>query len=347
MNRTLLSPHFWRFVPVLFGVIQLGFSAENSKKVQVAAIQMNAELGEVDKNLQRAERLVVEAFGKGAQWVILPEFFTSAMGVHQKMLGAARPIDGEPTKLLKRLAKEHNGVVGGSFLAIRNGDTFNTFVLAYPDGSTFFHDKDYPTFWENNYYIGGKDDGVFKTAGDKVGAALCWEFIRSETAKRLLGKVDVVVGSACWWAPPDDVDTDDVKQRRKDNLELIKESPVRFAKIMGVPVVFAQQAGKFQAFADPDETRPYNSHFVGETMIVDGKGNILARRSFEEGEGIVMAEVVLGKVQGPTDPIPEQFWIPNLSGINGGTKDGWEKTLKPGRTYYDAVVKPFRAKTRN
>src|SRR5262245_33169652 len=84
--------------------------AEDSKAkratIRVAAIQMKAELGEVETNLAKAEKLVREAFGKGAKWVILPEFFPSAIAVHHKMLDAARPLDGKPTQLLRRLAKE-------------------------------------------------------------------------------------------------------------------------------------------------------------------------------------------------------------------------------------------------
>jgi len=161
------------------------------------------------------------------------------------MLDAARPLDGSPTRLLKRLAHEHRGVVGGSFLAIRDGHTYNTFVLALPDGSTFVHNKDYPTFLENNYYLGGYDDGVLLTPGVTTGAALCWEFVRSGTAQRLRDKVDLVVGGACWWAPSDDVDTDEIRKDRANNLAMIRETPVVFARMLGVPVVFAQQAGNY------------------------------------------------------------------------------------------------------
>lgn len=312
------------------------------RSVRVAAVQMECELGEIGPNLKRAERLVKEAFGKGANWVVLPEFFTSAMAVNSKMLDAARPLNGEPLVLLKRLAKEHHGVVGGSFLAIRGGHTYNTFVLAFPDGATYFHDKDYPTFLENNYYIGGADDGVFQTKQANIGAALCWEFVRAGTARRLKDKVDVVLGGACWWAPSDDVKTPAADVDRKNNLDLIKETPVKFAKMLGVPVVFAQQAGTFRGFAETDEKNPYNSHFIGETVIVDGHGKILARRAYEEGEGIIIADLTLGKVPGGTDEIPDRFWIPEMSNLNGGTKQGWEQTLIPGRKYYDSVTRPRR-----
>jgi predicted amidohydrolase len=308
--------------------------------IRVAAVQMKAELGEVDINLEKAEKLVRDAFGKKAQWVILPEFFTSAMAVHPKMLNAARPLEGKPTQRLRSLAKEFNGVVGGSFLAIRDGHIYNTFVLAYPDGSTFYHNKDYPTFLENNYYLGGYDDGLLPTPGVRTGAALCWEFVRSATAKRLLDKVDIVIGGACWWAPSDDINTEAIKTERANNLALIKETPVKFARMLGVPIVFAQHAGNYVGSWSPDDTKFYNSHFIGETMIVDGHGKILAKMSREDGEGVIVADITLGKIADKTDPIPQRFWIPDLSDINGGTKEGWEQTMVPGRKYYDSVTYP-------
>ena len=117
--------------------------------VQVAAVQMTAELGNVGSNLARAERLVRAALRRGAQWVILPEFFPSGIAFHPQMAEAARPVDGAPAQLLCRLTLEGSAAVGGSFLAWRDGNVYNTFVLALPDGSTFRHDKDHPTFWEN------------------------------------------------------------------------------------------------------------------------------------------------------------------------------------------------------
>ena len=86
--------------------------------IRVAAIQMQADFAEVDSNLARAERLVREAFQQGAEWVILPEFFTTAIGVHSRMLGAARPLDGRPMQLLVSLAEAYEGVVGGSFKSL-------------------------------------------------------------------------------------------------------------------------------------------------------------------------------------------------------------------------------------
>jgi predicted amidohydrolase len=53
---------------------------------------MQSVMGDVDANLEKAQQLVCRAFGQGAEWVILPEMFTSAVAFHPKMLDAARPL---------------------------------------------------------------------------------------------------------------------------------------------------------------------------------------------------------------------------------------------------------------
>lgn len=67
------------------------------------------------------------------------------------------------------------------------------------------HDKDLPTMWENGFYEGGdkSDAGILGAAnGQRVGAAMCCEFIRTQTMKGIKGKVDVVMGWSYWWSMP-------------------------------------------------------------------------------------------------------------------------------------------------
>jgi Predicted amidohydrolase len=168
-------------------------------KMKVAAVQMRAELGNVKSNLSTAEALVREAFRKGAKWVILPEFFPSAVAFAPNMLTAWRPLEGEPFQLMQKLAREFEGVIGGSFIARSGNDCLNSFLLVFPSGEYFRHDNDIPTMWENCYYIGGQDDGVLKTPTGPVGVAVCWELIRSQTARRMQNRVDLIVGGSCWW----------------------------------------------------------------------------------------------------------------------------------------------------
>ena len=116
--------------------------ASASSPIRVAAVQMTAELANVEANMSKAERLTRLAFDRGARWVILPEFFTSAMAFQPDMANATHRVDGPPAHLLRKLAREGKAFVGGSFLAWRDGNAYNSFILALPDGSTLWHDRD-------------------------------------------------------------------------------------------------------------------------------------------------------------------------------------------------------------
>lgn len=308
--------------------------------LRIAAVQMQPVLGDVAANLSRAERLIRAAFEQGAEWVILPEFFTSGIAFHPVMLDAARPLDGEPLQLLQRLARDYRGAVGGSFLAVQGAHVYNTFALAFADGTQHFHDKDQPTMWENCYYIGGDDAGVFDTPLGAVGAALCWELIRTRTIQRLLGRVSFVVGGACWWGLPDYVPPE--HPLHAENLSLLRAVPVTFARLLGVPVVFASHAGDFEGYKPPDETTLQRRPYMGETQIVDGNGTVLAHMTREDGEGVVVADIVPGVVDAPRPLLPDRFWIPDLT---PPYLAAWDDLNRFGEDYYRRVAMPYRSRS--
>lgn len=311
---------------------------EANVRLQVAAIQMTPRLADVQWNMNQAEHLVRQALRQGAQWIILPEMFTSAAAFHPDMLKAIQPYDGAPLKLLKRLAREGNAVIGGSFLARREQQVFNTFVLVFPDGNVVQHDKDIPTYWENCYYKGGNDEGILPTPVGPVGSVLCWEFIRSQTAKRLLNKVNLVVGGSCWWTLPDDADAD--SPRRAANLKMLQQAAPRMAKMLGVPVIHGSHAGRFEGFFSPDlPDVAYNSAFLGEAMIVDAHGKVLTRRSRNSGEGVVTAKVELASKPRPSQSIPGRFWTPDE--MPEDWKASWKRWQVNGADYYQMVTMPY------
>jgi predicted amidohydrolase len=307
--------------------------------MKVAAIQMKAELGNVKANLESAEKLARSAFKAGADMVILPEFFTSAMGFHTKMLDVVRPINGKPTQLLINLAQKHNGIIGGSFIAIRGDESYNTFVLAFPDGSLYFHDKDQPTMWENCYYIGGTDDGVLETDVGKIGSVLCWEFVRSHTALRLLNRVDIVVGGSCWWSSPEQLPRGNSSDLRETTLKMMIETPAKFARMLGVHVVHAGHAGDFICDMPFYPNLQYTSYYEGETQIVNGNGKTLARMKREEGEGFIVSDIDIHKKWEPSETIPDRFWIPDMP---VELIRAWDALNSHGESYYLETTKPYR-----
>jgi predicted amidohydrolase len=304
--------------------------------LRVAAIQLRAKVGEVAWNLARAEAVARDAFRAGARWVVLPEFFPTAMAFVPAMDRAWLPLEGVALETMRRLAREHDGVVGGSFIARRGPDCFNTFVLVRPDGTCVSHDKDIPTMWENAYFIGGTDDGVVRTPIGQVGIAMCWELIRTRTARRLLGRVDLVVGGSCWWDSPLPVPPRFAADQARMH-EVLREAPAALARRLGVPVVHADHAGEFEGGLPGNTAARYASRFLGETQIVDGRGECLARMTYEDGEGFVVADVVPGRVAGELDPIPESFWSTPLS---DGALLGWDRLNPRGREHYLQTVRP-------
>jgi hypothetical protein len=182
--------------------------AKGAHTLRVAAIQMVPQLGAVDSNLAQAEQLVRQAAAKDAVLIVLPEMFTSAAAFHEDMIKAIRPLGGGPAQLLKDLARQESVILGGSFLAEDAGRVYNAFLLVMPDGTTSRHDKDFPTYWETCYYEKGHDDGVLSTPFGPMGAALCWEMVRAGTARRLLGRIRLLLAGSTWWTLPDDAGPD-------------------------------------------------------------------------------------------------------------------------------------------
>jgi predicted amidohydrolase len=276
--------------------------------IKVAACQMKVELGNVEANLAQAGNLIEEGFRSGARWVFVPEFFTTGMAYHPSVRDGALPFDGPALELLTSAAKRHSGYVGGSFLCIEGTDRYNTYVLVQPDGRYRIHHKDIPTWWENCYYIGGTDDGVIETGAGKAGVAMCWEFIRSQTMRRLKDKVDFVVGGSCWWGLPEvpilKTLVDKIESRE---IDVMKESFRRMARVLGVPVIVANHTGTFVANT-PFLPVAYRSFYQGETQVVDAEGRILARMAREDGMGVITAEIEPRR-QTPSESPGRGFWM--------------------------------------
>jgi N-carbamoylputrescine amidase len=155
--------------------------------------------------------------------------------------------------------------------------------------------------------------------------------VRTRTVNRLRGKVDLLVGGSCWWTVPDRaIPIPGKANAHRRNLEIMRETPVRMARMLGVPVVHAAHAGDFECRMPMLPGLPYRSFYLGETMITDATGEVLARLSREEGEGIAVAEIQPGRIATSEDP-PDGFWIPDLPWL---IRAVWGYQNPHGRFYY-------------
>jgi predicted amidohydrolase len=278
--------------------------------MRVAAVQLEARVADIDANLAACERLADEAGRGGAALIALPEFFSTGIGFVPELADCALRPDGPATELLLRLAASHDALVGGSFLCRDpDGHVRNAFLLATPAGIAGRHDKDLPTMWENAFYVGGRDDGVIETTGDlTVGAAVCWEFMRTQTVRRLRGRVDLVVGGSGWWSIPERWGPPPLMRRLEArNAALARRAVESFPRYVGAPVVHAAHAGELRC-PTPWAPLPYAGHFEGGAVICDADGRVLASRDRGQGEGIVVAELSPGRREPLAEP-PDGFWL--------------------------------------
>lgn len=298
--------------------------------LRVAAVQLEPVIGDVEANLDASQRLVRRAAREGAQWVLLPEFFTTGMGFLPALATTALPRDGAASAMLHDLARELDITVGGSFLcADADGEVRNAFVLVDATGVLGRHDKDIPTLWENCFYLGGADDGIIAAGELTVGAVLCAEFNRWPTVHRLRSRVDLVVGGSFTWGIPDLVTDPTIHTAYA---RWVDWAP-RFARLVGAPVVEAGVTGSLDCALPgfPDDMR-YRGPLGRSAVITDATGVILAERHRDWGEGIVVADVHprgVDPVQGHDEH--DAFWIHDLDPL---TAAAWDTQNPWGRHWY-------------
>ena len=277
--------------------------------LRVAAVQLQPRLGDVQRNLETCEPLVAQAATEGAQLIVLPEFFTTGMAYVPAMRTGTVDVDGPVTRWLVERAARHHVVLGGSFLCRdADGHVRNAFVLADADGIVGRHDKDLPTMWENAYYVGGSDDGVIELRdGRRVGVALCWELMRSQTVRWLRGRVDIVLAGSAWWSiPPWRPGAVTRRWEAANRRTAIRAAPA-FARLVGAPVIHASHCGRFRC-RTPGLPFGYEGHYEGPTGIYVANGETLVERPAAAGPGVVVSEVGASAVAA-LDDVPEAFWL--------------------------------------
>ncbi|HTM84001.1 MAG TPA: carbon-nitrogen hydrolase family protein, partial [Mycobacterium sp.] len=267
----------------------------------------------------------------GAEIIVLPEFFTTGMGFLPELADCALPADGAATALLTTIATRHQVTVGGSFLCrAADGDVYNRFLLATPQGIVGQHDKDLPTMWENYFYVGGSDDGVLPpTGGFTPGAAVCWEFMRTQTVHRMRGRVDVVLGGSCWWSVPGWPPRRLTASWEADNAATAARIAPALARLVGAPVVHAAHCGEFSCRM-PGTPLTYRGHFEGGAVITAADGTVLARRDRDQGPGFAVAQITIGRVP-PVEAPPAGFWLHRRGPVPAAA---WAYQNPLGRRWY-------------
>jgi predicted amidohydrolase len=286
--------------------------------LRAAAVQMAGRLADIPFNLDHVFALARDAVDAGARAVALPEFFTTPIVYDERLYECVLPPDNPAVERLRDMAVAHGVLIGGSYLELRDGDVYNTYVLAEPSGALHRHDKDLPTMVENAFYVGGADAGLIQTEKTSIGVAMCWETIRSQTVARLAGEVELLMTGSHWWSEPGwPFPRALFAWADRRNAALMHAAPGAFARLVGAPSLHAAHCGVVQGgyLLTPGGRRTgTRTRLMGEAQIVAADGRVLARRRADEGPGIVMADIEVHR-RGAPNGSPGGFWIPRLPAL--------------------------------
>jgi N-carbamoylputrescine amidase len=164
------------------------------RNVTVAATQMACSASGPE-NIARAEKLIREAAGKGAQIILIQELFEGPYFCQDEiydLLSLAKPLDENPAvKHFSAIAKELNVVLPISVYERAGQSNFNTVVIIDADGTVMGHYRkshipDGPGYSEKFYFSPG-DTGfkVWNTKHAKIGVGICWDQWFPECARAM------------------------------------------------------------------------------------------------------------------------------------------------------------------
>jgi N-carbamoylputrescine amidase len=261
--------------------------AMKPQTLRVGAVQIDCLPGQVEKNLSHAAGMVEEAAQQGAQLVLLPELMPGGYLLTEEFWDCAEPRNGPACSWLAALAKRLGIYLGTSFLEAEGEDFYNTFALANPGGEIAGRvRKSPPASLEAYFFRAGNTSHVIETEIGRIGVGICYENLLHERLYHLVqSSVDLVLQPAA---------AGRLKPMRPGDLELfdrmVDRFAPRYARVLGVPVVMADRAGKIQTQL-PGGYGDFNSSFPGLSKIVDSDASVRAKLG--EEEGVIVADVRL------------------------------------------------------
>jgi len=245
-------------------------------KVRIAATQMRCG-HDRGANIDRAESLVRQAAGAGAQIILLQELFETPYFCPEQKIEhfalARRFTDNDTIRYFSTMAAELGVVLPISFFEQDNNSYYNTVVVIDADGQIMgryrkSHIPDGPGYQEKFYFTPGNTGfKVWQTRHGNVGVAVCWDQWFPEAARIMAQQgADVLLYPTAIGCHPmvPGYDSQTTWQRAMQG----------HAACNAVPVVAANRIGN----EDWDEL---TMSFYGSSFITDQRGEIVAQASRE------------------------------------------------------------------
>ena len=255
------------------------------REVTLAATQMTCSKNN-SENVDKAESIIRQAAGMGAQIILIQELFESTyfcMDQKDELFGLSKPFENHPTlEKMSKLAFELKVVLPVSFFEKANRAHYNAIAVINADGNILgkyrkSHIPDGPGYQEKFYFNPG-DTGfkVWDTAYAKIGIGICWDQWFPEVARimALKGAEVLLYPTAIGGEPEDDgFDSSDMWQR----------AMIGHSAANQIPVVASNRIGTEQG-------EEISNYFYGRSFITNHVGDKIAEAGRDK------EEVLIGKV---------------------------------------------------
>ncbi len=260
-------------------------------KLTLAATQFACSTNAA-QNLDRAERAVREAAGRGAQVILLQELFETPYFCKDHLAShfdLARPIAGSPVvQRFQALARELEVALPLSVFERANNAYFNSLAMIDADGSVLgvyrkSHIPEGPGYHEKYYFSPG-DTGfrVWKTRYGTLGVGICWDQWFPEAARcmALMG-ADVLLYPTAIGSEPHDASMDS-----RDHWQRCMQGHAA-ANVM--PLVASNRIGV-------ERGEKYEMTFYGSSFIAGPAGEKLVEAD-RSTEAVITATLDLGAIR--------------------------------------------------
>ncbi len=190
--------------------------------------------------------------------IVLPELFST--GFTMNPASVAEPMNLTTTKWMQQVAAQTGAVVMGSFVAKEGTNYFNRLLWVEPDGTYDFYDKRhlFRMAREQESYTGGTKRIIKEWKGWKICPLICYDLRFPVWSRNVALDYDLLVYVANWPAIRSHVWNTLLQARAIENLSYV----------VGVNRVGNDGNGI-----------PH----TGDSAVIDFKGEVLERKSIEEG----------------------------------------------------------------
>lgn len=155
--------------------------------MRIAALQLDPQIGEVDRNLERIERAVADAAAAGAALAVAPEAAVTgyAFGSADEAMPVARRASAVAANRLAEVAARYRVDVICGCIEAEGDDLYNAALLLTADGQRYVYRKTHlPFLGVDRFVTPGEDPPFVVNLGSvRVGMLVCYDLRFPETAR--------------------------------------------------------------------------------------------------------------------------------------------------------------------